>query len=177
MKLVLLAVFGVQAALAAIPIRLVTSVPSPQPVGTVVGLTPRIDAAPPAVYTYRYMVGAPDGAFRVIRDFSQEPSFAWTPALYEHEWRIRVTVRNNATKETSDAEAPFQIVSRVPDSSAVVTPTAHPLMALFSLARLSRGNSVSSGISKTRRGSLDAHAIRALPRCAKQQRVCGWDAS
>ncbi len=131
MKTVIAAVLAIGTAMGAVQVRLVTSVPSPQPVGTIIALEPRVDNAPPAMYTYRYSVSTANGPFHIIRDFSQEPSFVWAPDLYEHEARIRVTVRNNKTKETADAEAPFQIVARVKDV-AVVTPTSHPLVALFS---------------------------------------------
>lgn len=121
-------------------IRLESSVPSPQPVGTVIGLVPRVDKVSPAMYTYRYAVSTAGGPFRIIRDFSQQADFAWRPELYEHQARVRVTVRNNGTKETADAELPFQIVSRVSKSQARVTPTSHPLIALFSAPACPEGS-------------------------------------
>ena len=132
MKTLIVAFATVAACTAAIPVRLVTSVPSPQPVGTVIGLFPAVQSFTPALYNYRYMVSVGHGPFRMLRDFSQDPSFSWSPELYEQEARIRVTVRTSGSKETSDAEAPFTIVSRVKGSNAVVAPTSHPLVALFS---------------------------------------------
>ena len=52
--------------------------------------------------------------------------------MYEHQAKVRLTVRNNETKETAQDEMPFRIVSRIKGSAPVVTPTPHPLMALFS---------------------------------------------
>lgn len=132
MKAIVFLLMSVAMSQAALSVRLVSSVPSPQPVGNAIGLIPRVEVSGPGTYTYRYAVSSGNGAFRVIRDFSQAPAFTWMPELFEHEARIRVTVRNNATKEAADGELPFTIVSRVKDSRAVVTPTAHPLIALFS---------------------------------------------
>jgi hypothetical protein len=132
MKTIFVALVSIAAASGAIPVHLASSLPSPQPVGAVIGLIPQIPNGAPAVYTYRYAVSTGSGPFHIIRDFSQQANFAWAPELYEHEARIRVTVRNSATKETADAELPFRIVSRVKAGESIVTPTVHPLVALFS---------------------------------------------
>jgi arylsulfate sulfotransferase len=132
MKTAVLLIFGAAVyAAPALSVRLVSNVPSPQPVGTVVGLIPRLENAGPAKYAYKYSVSTNGGPFRVLRDFSQQPDFAWAPELYAQEAKIRVTVRKNGT-ETMDAELPFRITPRVKDSNAIVTPTSHPLVALFS---------------------------------------------
>jgi hypothetical protein len=72
------------------------------------------------------------GPFHIVHDFSQQSSFAWAPELFEQTAKIRVIIRNNTTKATGQAELPFQFVSRVKGKEQVVTPTAHPLVALFS---------------------------------------------
>jgi arylsulfate sulfotransferase len=132
MKTIVLAMISVAVASAAMSIKLETSVPSPQPVGAAIGFVPRVTISTPAMYNFRYSVSTGGGPFRVLRDYSQAADFTWTPELYEHEARVRVTMRNNATRETSEAEMPFRIVSRVKGSTPTVTPTSHPLVALFS---------------------------------------------
>jgi hypothetical protein len=84
------------------------------------------------MHVYRYSVSVDNGPFQILRDFSQQQEFIWAPALYEHDARVRVTVRNNTTSNTAEAELPFRIVSRVKNQRAVVTPTVNPLVALFS---------------------------------------------
>jgi arylsulfate sulfotransferase len=132
MKTIFWALMTIAGGQAAMSVRLVPGLPSPQPVGTVIGLMPRVEVSGPGIYTYRYSVSTGNGPFHVVRDFSQAPNFAWMPEMFEHAARIRVTVRNSTTKETSEGELPFEIISRVNGSRAVVTPTAHPLVALFS---------------------------------------------
>ena len=86
-------------------VRLLTSMPSPQPVGTVIGLTPHVDNAQ-GMLVFRYSVREGAGPLHVIRDFSQQRDYVWRPALYEHEATVRVTVRNNGTKETAEGDLP-----------------------------------------------------------------------
>ena len=82
-----------------------------------------------------------DGSpFRIIRDFSRNPSLAWRPELYEHEARVRVTVLNKETKQTGEVELPFRIISRVKGEQPVATPTANPLVALFSSPPCAEGS-------------------------------------
>jgi len=113
-------------------VTLLSNLPSPQPVGTIITLVPRLENSTKVTYVAQYSVSVDGGAFHMVRDFSQDMPFIWSPELYEHETRVRVTVRNNDTMETAAAELPFRIVSRIKDGRPVVTPTAHPLVALLS---------------------------------------------
>ena len=123
-------------------VQLLSSVPSPQAVGTSVGLLPRIENPQKGMYVFRYSASVNGDAFHVIRDFSQAAAFVWTPMLFEHDARVRLTIRNNETRETMDADLPFRIVSRVKNSGAVVSPTSHPLVALFSAPACQEGSRI-----------------------------------
>jgi arylsulfate sulfotransferase len=120
-------------------VRLRPNLPSPQPVGTIVGLLPRVENAAQSMHVYRFSVSVDGGPFHILRDFSQNDYFEWSPALYEHQAHIRVTVRDNKTKAIAEAELPYQIVSRVKVSEVVVTPTSHPLIALVSAPACAAG--------------------------------------
>jgi arylsulfate sulfotransferase len=113
-------------------VRLLASAASPQPVGARVGLQSLVDNAPKGMAVYRYAVSLNGGPFRIIRDYSQDASFVWSPELYEHSATVRVSVRINETKDAADADLPYRIVPRVKGSAPQITPTAHPLVALFS---------------------------------------------
>ena len=113
-------------------VTLVPNLPSPQTVGTIITLLPRLKHSTKATYVAQYSVSVDGGAFHMIRDFSQDLPFTWSPEVYEHEARVRVTVRDNDTMKTATAELPFRMVSRIKDGRPVVTPTAHPLVALLS---------------------------------------------
>lgn len=132
MKILLITISFAAIASGAMTIELTSSVPSPQLVGAVIGVLPKVQVTPPGPFNYRYMISMNGGPFHMVRDFSQDPAFAWAPALYEHDAVIRVTIRNSANKETATAEMPFHIVTRVNGANALITPTAHPLIALVS---------------------------------------------
>jgi hypothetical protein len=132
--------FCCSGAAAPLAIHLHSTLPSPQPVGTTIGFSPRIENSSKGMHVFRYSVSVNSGPFHVVRDFSQNRDFAWTPELYEHAAAIRVTARNNETKETADDTARFEIASRIKGKTAVVTYTAHPLVALFSAPPCAEGS-------------------------------------
>ena len=73
------------------------------------------------------------GAFHVVRDFSPANTFAWTP-MQEGTYDIEVTVKDGyQATETTSAVVADDVASRVTGSQAVVTPTANPLVALYSV--------------------------------------------
>ncbi len=149
----------------AIPVKLTTSLPSPQRVGSVIGLLPRIQPTGPGLYNFRYMVSVNGGPFRVVRDFSQDPTFSWSPELYEHQARIRLTVRVGA--EMSDAEIPFAILPRASSGAGCdsdVTSTRCPVQR----TALSRRLAIPSDVPFERRRELDANSESALPRFDNQ---------
>lgn len=124
--------FGCAATAAPLAVHLRPTAPSPQPVGVSIGLAPRVENASNGMHVFRYSVSINGGPFHIIRDFSQQRDFIWTPELYEHAPIIRVTARNNESKETAEDDVRFQIVSRIKGKTAKVTPSSHPLVALFS---------------------------------------------
>jgi len=119
--------------------HLYSTLPSPQSVGTPIGLMPRVENAGKGMLVFRYSVSVDGGPFRVVRDFSQQALFAWAPDLFEQSATIRVNVRNNETKATAQDDLAFRIVPRVNGTAAVVTPTSHPLVALLSAPPCAEG--------------------------------------
>src|SRR5215467_8602905 len=100
------------ASAASLVVHLIPALSSPQPVGTPIGLTTKIADGSRGMHAFRFAVSMNGGPLRVVRDFSQSRDFTWMPALYEHSAAIRVTGRNNDTKETAEDEIRFEIVSR-----------------------------------------------------------------
>src|SRR5262245_46715666 len=89
---------------APLTVHLLTGLPSPQPVGTAIGLLPHIENEGKGMLVFRYAVSIGNEPLHIVRDFSQQKDFVWAPPLYEHEAHIRVTVRNNQTNETAEDE-------------------------------------------------------------------------
>ncbi len=128
LRFLFLALFCLAAWAEPIKLQVLSNVPSPQPVGTSIGLQSRIEKMKRIKYVFQYSASVNGGAYHVIRDFSQDSSFIWTPPLFEHQAQVRLAVKNDAG-ETGEAVLPFRILSRLKNS---VTPTGHPLVALFS---------------------------------------------
>jgi pimeloyl-ACP methyl ester carboxylesterase len=81
---------------------------------------------------YQFDVGPTGGPLHVVRDFSSSNSFTWAP-VQEGSYNVQVTVKAgfNAT-QTASAVVSYVVNSRVTGSEAVISPTANPLVALYS---------------------------------------------
>ena len=179
-----LAALGYSAAGASFGVRLVTTLPSPQPVGTPIGLSPRLENVAKGTIVVRYELSVNGGPFHIVRDFTQLRDFAWAPDLYEHSAAIRVTARNNETKETAQAETPFQIVQRVKGAASTVVATSHPLIALFSAPPCPEGSEfrvvfhadgeeiISRTPAQACRGSITNNVLVAGMRAATDYKLC-----
>jgi hypothetical protein len=85
-----------------------------------------------ATPVYQFLAAPHGGAARVVRDFSPTNTFAWTP-MQEGSYDIEVVVKDGyPATETTSAVAVEGVASRVAGSQAVVSPTANPLVALYS---------------------------------------------
>src|SRR5262249_10066428 len=88
---------------------------------------------------YLFSTALHGGAFHVVRDFSPSNSFTWTP-MQEGVYDIQVTVKDSyQATDTTSAVAINEVASRVTGSQAVITPTANPLVALYSVPPSSAG--------------------------------------
>ena len=133
---------------AAPTVQILAERPSPQPVGTVIGISAlakdegeRDKYAP--LLRYRFSAAGEDGTFHIVRDFGRQSEFGWMPELYEHEARIKVTVLNTQTKQTGEAEMSFRITPRITGATRqapVAVHTSHPLVALFSFPACPEGS-------------------------------------
>lgn len=139
----LIAAVSVCVAETPLAVTLQSTLPSPQPVGTPIGLTALPSVVGPAfrdTFVFQYSVSVNGGPFRIVHDYSQQFAFAWTPDLFEQNVTIRVKVRDDDAKTSAQAEMPFQFVSRIKGKASVVTPTSHPLVALFSAPACPQGS-------------------------------------
>jgi len=128
-------------ALATPQVQLTPSLPSPQSTGTAVNLVATGSDSDPGMLTYRYSV-AYRGAFRIVRDYSQDGNFNWAGIVSDGLYLVQVTVRNNATQQTAKKNLLFRFDSRVAGSQPVVSATANPLVALFSAPACATGSRI-----------------------------------
>jgi arylsulfate sulfotransferase len=113
-------------------ISLTPSEPAPQLVGEPITWTATVpDASPDLVY--QFSVGSPGGPFQMVRDFSPSDQFTWAP-MREGTYRIRVDVNNRfGASAVQPTVVTDRVDSRVTGDEPVITPTANPLVALYSV--------------------------------------------
>jgi hypothetical protein len=81
---------------------------------------------------YRFSVERQGGPLQVVRDFSRSASLTWNP-MQEGTYEIRVDVKSGIAARTSEfTTATYTAQTRVVGNSAVVSPMANPLVALYS---------------------------------------------
>ncbi|MGH2387954.1 MAG: aryl-sulfate sulfotransferase, partial [Chloroflexota bacterium] len=113
------------------------NLPSGQPVGATITWT----ASAPAIKgpVYQFSVASAGGPFAVVRGFERAASFAWTP-MQEGTYRIQATVKAGfAAGKSSAGTTSFTVRSRITGQNAVVSKTANPLVALYSVPPCAAG--------------------------------------
>lgn len=132
---------------ATITLTLEPSLPSPQPLGTTITWTATATDANAGTLWYQFSAG-PVGSPQVIIDFAPGNSFQWTPSDHEGTYEILVIVRNTTTGGAVALLQTFTATSLVSGNSAVVTPTANPLVALYSAPPCAPGSTIHVQFSK-----------------------------
>jgi hypothetical protein len=124
------------------------SLASPQPVGTTISWQASTTGTFLASLSYRFSVAPLGSPLNIVRDFESSTSFQWTPSQHEGWYVIETTVRNNNTEATAQALALFQVTSLVTGNQAVVSSTAHPLVALYSAPTCPAGSTIAVELSQ-----------------------------
>jgi hypothetical protein len=113
-------------------ISLTPSEPAPQLVGEPITWTATVPNAPSGL-VYQFSLGSPGGPFHMVRDFSPDNHFTWAP-MQEGTYRLEVTVKDGFdASDTQSAVVVDEVDSRITGDQAVITPTANPLVALYSV--------------------------------------------
>jgi len=122
-------------------IGVATSVASPQPLGTSVSITGTATDSDAGTISYRFQVGLVVGkTLTLVRDFSVDNTFVYTPTVHEGKYKFVVTARNNTTGNAATGSvSTFTFSSLVTGSAPAIHPTANPLVALFSSPPCSSG--------------------------------------
>jgi arylsulfate sulfotransferase len=107
---------------------------APQPLGTTVTLTASGSDTDPGTISYKYEIGAAGSStLSMVRDFSVDPTFIFTPTEHETTFQFKVTARNNTTLLTGTSTITrYKFTTLVLNGQQVVTATANPMVALFS---------------------------------------------
>jgi arylsulfate sulfotransferase len=130
-RLLLFLISSVSVCAQSFDVVLAPSVPAPAPVGTVVAFTAIVSGGSGAFW-YRFRIARPGLGFRVIEDFSPSNQLNWTASQAEGTYQIEVTARDNNTQATAVSTLAYRFVPAVTGSDPVISPTANPLVFLYS---------------------------------------------
>ncbi len=148
---------------ATLSIQINSSLASPQPLGTVVNwVASAVDSNPNPV-TYKFEVArTPYTTFSLLQDFSTAKNFNWVETFVEGSYEMRITARDYLSGESAQAiSLPYQINSLVTGTSAVVTATSLPLVALFSAPTCPLGSTMKVSFQRTGGQSISYTDSRA----------------
>ncbi len=123
-------------------VDLAPSIASPAPLGTVVTWTATVSGADPGTLNYRFRTRLSGTAFRTVVDYGPNSTLDWASIDQEGTYQVEVSVRNKATGQIVNNTATFELQSLVPGNAPVVTPTANPLVFIYSLPACSAGGRV-----------------------------------
>ena len=148
-------------ALGTISVTLSPSPAGPQPVGTVITWTATVSDTAPGAHQYQFRVGPTGSPLAIVWDFKQSNSFKWAFSQTEGTYRVKVVVQNTSNKTRSDATDNFVVTTRRVNGLDVVSPTANPLVALFSGPPCKVGNSIRVRFNQL--GSSVSQVTNAIP--------------
>ncbi|HZT28672.1 MAG TPA: aryl-sulfate sulfotransferase [Bryobacteraceae bacterium] len=117
---------------AAVSVSLTPSVPSPAPLGTVVTWSAAAFGDGPGPLWYRFRAAPAGTDLRVIQDYGPSATLDWTATNHDGPYEIEVTARDTSTGESAAMTAEFVMTSLVAGGVPAVTPTANPLVFLYS---------------------------------------------
>jgi hypothetical protein len=82
---------------------------------------------------YQFSVAEASGPYHMVQDFSLSNSFTWNP-MQEGTYEIQVTVKDSYSISSAgdSTTASYTATSRIVGTSAIISPMANPLVALFS---------------------------------------------
>jgi arylsulfate sulfotransferase len=116
----------------AMELTLRSSFNPPSTVGQVVTWRATTNAVPSSQVRYRFRSRLAGREYRIIRDYSPNGTLDWTAAESEGVYEIEVSARNLDTGESTAASSLFQVNPRISGANSLVSPTANPLVFLFS---------------------------------------------
>jgi arylsulfate sulfotransferase len=129
--------------LAQISLTLTPSQSSPVPLGTVITWTASASGQNVGTPTYRFRARPAGGTFHTIVDYGPNSSLDWTTIQQEGTYEIEVSAISGDGTQTAATSALIAMSSLVNDGVPVVTPTANPLVFIYSAPACPNGQQLS----------------------------------
>jgi arylsulfate sulfotransferase len=156
-----LAFFFTSALRADISVMLAPSPRGPQPVGTIITWKATVQDSAPGTHQYQFSVGPAAGPLAIVRDYNLPNTLPWAFSQTEGTYQVSVVVQNTSNNTSAQAMRNFVVTSRWHKGVDVVSPTASPLVALFSGPPCAIHNTVRVRFSQV--GSSVSQTTNAIP--------------
>jgi arylsulfate sulfotransferase len=132
---------------AQISVTLTASQPSPVPLGTVITWTASASGQNIGTPTYRFRARLAGGDFNTIVDYGPNSSLNWTTIQHEGTYEIEVSAMSADGTQTAATSAMVVMTSLVSGDTPVITPTANPLVFIYSAPPCPNGQQLSVQIT------------------------------
>jgi len=113
-------------------VTLKPSLPSPAPIATMITWNAAASDSASGTIWYRFRVREVGGDYAMIRDYGPLASLDWTASDHEGLYEMEVSAKNRQTGDFAATSSIYNMLSRVSSGDPVVSPTAHPLVFLYS---------------------------------------------
>lgn len=101
-------------------------------VGTMVKFTATASQTNPGRHWYRFRAGAFGEDLHIVKDYGPDTTLDWTATEHDGIYQVEVAVRDMNTGEVAVTSTWTYFRSNVTDGQAVVMPTSHPLVFMYS---------------------------------------------
>jgi arylsulfate sulfotransferase len=141
------ALIGAKPLTAQISVGLEVSQPSPVPLGTVIGFTAMASGQNLGTPTFRFRERPAGGNFHTVVDYGPNSTLNWTTIQQEGSYEIEVSVRSGDLSETATTSAVITMTPLAVGGNPVITPTANPLVFIYSAPPCATGQAMQVGIT------------------------------
>jgi arylsulfate sulfotransferase len=100
--------------------------------GTPVTWTAMVSGASTGTLAYRFQVRPTGGDFHTVVDYGPKSALTWTSIDREGSYQVEVSVQNYNTGQQASADAMQRFISLMSGATPVVTPSANPLVYIYS---------------------------------------------
>ena len=129
--------------MAQISVSLSPSQTSPIPLGNVITWTASASGPNLGTPTYRFRVRPVGQNFRTVVDYGPNSTLNWTTIDQEGSYEVEVSVRSGDGTQQASTSAIIALAPLATGSTPVITPTANPLVFIYSASACSPGQSLS----------------------------------
>ncbi len=121
-------------------VSLSSSADSTAPLGTPITWNAAVSDADSGTLVYAFRVRPINGTFRTVVDYGPNSSLVWSTIQKEGTYELEASAKNNDTGEVTVTSQTFTFTSLAAGGAPAVTPTANPLVFIYSAPPCATGS-------------------------------------